>query len=213
MDDVHQPAGSGAFPLRLVGFGEAGWFVAAVEAPTGEQAYPTSGDGVDGGAGEHQPGDIAVAGRGLGSDLCAAGMPSQHHRRESRSGQPLADRPPELRHRQLVRRLAAAAEARQLDQMGTGPLPEGGQAGQQVVGDGHALHEHDLGYAGPRPADGAAAHPAEHPVVVGGGNVVRQLRHTWVDTRRDRATTQAEGTMKLPREIAGFGVSPRLVRR
>lgn len=69
------------------------------------------------------------------------------------------------------------------------------------------LHQHDLGYAGPRLADGAAAHPPEYPVVVDGGHVAREVWHRLVGTRHDRASTRH----KLPREIAGFDSASGMV--
>jgi hypothetical protein len=109
-----------------------------------------------------------------------------------------------------VRRLAAAAEARQLEQVCPGPLAERGEAGQQVVGDRHALHQHHLGHAGPRLADGAAAHPAQHPVVVGRAHVARKLRHPRLVPGR-AGHQPGGGVMKLPPEIAGFDSASAMV--
>jgi hypothetical protein len=123
----------------------------------------------------------------LGGDLGAAGMPGQHHRSNLLDAQPAGDRAPEFGHGQLVRRLPAATEIGQLEQMGAGPVAERGQTRQKIVGDGHALHPKGLRHPGPRFTDGPAAHPAQHPVVARRSQSGPKVGHEPVGTPASRA--------------------------
>lgn len=145
-----------------------------VVAPPGEEDLAEAAEGrVDRRTRQYErTDDVGLAGGDMGGDLGAAGVPDEDDALQAGRGQPLDDGVGELGDVHRVRRLAAAGEAGQLDQVRAGPGAERIDGRLQVVRDGEAGDDDDLGDAGPRRAGRAAAHDAP-----AGGAVLQLDRH------------------------------------
>src|SRR3954452_6518051 len=167
LERVPDPAQPRPLPLGRVLLVEALRLQLVVAAPGQQHPGQAAESRVRRRAGEDERADVRQGlGRRVGGHLGAAGVPDEDDVLGC-AGEPLHQGVGELADVQRVRRLAAAGEAGQLDEVRAGPGAELADGRLEVVRHGQAREDDHLGDAVARGADDAAAHDAP-----GGGAVL-----------------------------------------